>query len=338
MYRISFAFLVATCLVRGLSGQTFTGNITGVIADPNQAAVAGAEIVISNVDTGEIRRQSSNEAGMYTFSQLLPGHYSLGVTKPGFREHRRTGIELISSQTARIDVQLALGQVSESVEVNATTTLVDSQTANQTATLESEMVEELPLIARNPFGLVQSMAGVSQQNEFFGGPDQNWTRMAINGGRENSAQVLIDGIPASAGDWGGLIAAPGVGSVRELQVMRNSYDAQFGRSGGGIISISTRGGSQKFHGNIFESLRNDNLDANSFFNNLAGRPKVESKRNQFGASVAGPIWKRRNLTGFFNYEALREVSPAERTATLFGQVNSTRGTPRLIQLGLRASF
>ena len=211
--------------MRGLSGQTFTGNITGVIADPNQAAVAGAEIVISNVDTGEIRRQSSNEAGMYTFSQLLPGHYSLGVTKPGFREHRRTGIELISSQTARIDVQLALGQVSESVEVNATTTLVDSQTANQTATLESEMVEELPLIARNPFGLVQSMAGVSQQNEFFGGPDQNWTRMAINGGREDSAQVLIDGIPASAGDWGGLIAAPGVGSVRELQVTRSSAAA-----------------------------------------------------------------------------------------------------------------
>jgi hypothetical protein len=299
-----------------MSGQTFTGNITGVVTDPNQAAIAGAEITLANVNTGEVRKYTSTDTGAYSFSQLLPGGYTLVVAKQGFRVYRRAGIELSTSQTSRIDVQLDLGQVSESIEVNASAPLMDSETANQTATLEAELVEELPLIARNPFGLVSAMAGVSALTEYSGGPDQNWTRLSINGGRENSAQVLIDGIPASAGDWGGLIATPGVASVMELQITRNSYDVVNGRSGGGIISITTRGGSQKYHGSVFESLQNDNLNANSFFNNLNGRPKTDSKRNQYGASLSGPIWKRRQLSGFFAYEALRDASPGNRTATL----------------------
>lgn len=322
-----------------LSGQTFTGNITGVVTDPNQAAVGGAEITLTNVNTGEVRKFVSSEIGAYSFSQLLPGSYTLAVTKQGFREYRQAGIELGTSQTARIDVQLALGQVSESIEVTAAAPLVDSQTANQTESLDSEMVEELPLIARNPFGLVLAMAGVSQQNEFTGGPDQNWTRLSINGGRENSAQVLIDGIPASAGDWGGLIATPGVSSVLELQVTRNAYDVVNGRSGGGIISITTRGASPRYHGSVFHSLQNDNLNANSFFNNFNGRPKTESKRNQFGASVGGPIWKKKQLSGFFSYEALRETSPNSRTATLptelerrgdFSETRNANGNLRVI--------
>ncbi len=339
MNRALLILFVVACIVTCISGQTFTGNITGVVTDPNKAAVGGAEIVLSNVNTGEVRKYTSTETGAYSFSQLLPGSYALAVTKQGFREHRRAGIELGTSQTASIDVQLALGQVSESVEVTAAAPLVNSQTANQTESLEKELVEELPLIARNPFGLVHAMAGVSQQNEFTGGPDQNWTRLSINGGRENSAQVLIDGIPASAGDWGGLIATPGVASVLEVQVTRNAYDVVNGRSGGGIISITTRGASQKYHGSAFHSLQNDNLNANSFFNNLNGRAKTESKRNQFGGSFGGPIWKKRQLSGFFAYEALREASPNSRTATLptgpehqgdFSDTRNANGSLRLI--------
>jgi outer membrane cobalamin receptor len=112
----------------------------------------------------------------------------------------------------------------------------------------------------------------------------------MNGGRDETVLVLIDGVPASAGDWGGLIATPGVDSVNEAQIVRNTYEAQFGKTGGGVINLTSKGGSQDYHGTLFEYHRNDELDANSWFNNKFNRPKSEFKRNQYGGNIGGPIW------------------------------------------------
>ncbi len=311
-------FLLVPFCGAALLGQTFTGTITGRVTDPNEAAVPGAEVVLKNANTAEIRRGQTNDLGIYSFPQILPGEYNLTTSKAGFRAFAQNGIQLNASQTAEINVRLVVGQVSEKIEITAGAALLDTQTSNQSTTLETRLIQELPLLVRNPFALVHSSAGVVSlnQNLINSTSEQNTTRFSLNGGRENSAQVMIDGVPALAGDWGGLIATPGVDTVQEVQVLRNTYEAQFGKSGGGVVNMTTKGGGRQFHGSLFEYLANDNLDANSFWNNKFGRDKTESKRNQFGGNLSGPIWNSKRLYGLFGYEGLRQSAPSSRLATV----------------------
>ena len=145
-----FVPILAALFAALLSGQTFTGNITGIITDPNSAATPGVNITLTNVSTGEVRTATTSDTGLYTFAQLLPGSYSLKANKTGFKEYHRAGIELSASQTAEVNIALVLGAVTESVEVTAAAPLVDSQTANQVTTLNTQMVEEHPWSRRTP--------------------------------------------------------------------------------------------------------------------------------------------------------------------------------------------
>ncbi|WP_321473991.1 carboxypeptidase regulatory-like domain-containing protein [uncultured Paludibaculum sp.] len=301
-----------------LSAQTFTGNLTGVVTDTSGATAVGAKVTIQNMSTREERAVQTNDLGRYTFSQLLPSTYQLQISLSGFKEYVRTGITLSTNQSMEIDVQLTVGAVSETVEVTATAPLLDSQTANQSSTLDNKAVLELPLNMRNPLALTHTMAGVTAVRTGISqdSADQNQNRFAMNGGRNESVAILVDGISVIAGDWGGALATPGVDAVQEVQVIRNTYEAQFGKTGGGVVNITTKSGGQSYHGSVFEFLRNDNLDANAFFNNKNGVKRQELKRNQFGGTIAGPIWKSKKLQGFFGYEGLRTGGPASRTATL----------------------
>jgi hypothetical protein len=275
-------------------------------------------VKLRNTNTNEARQAVTNESGRYVFSQLLPGPYELTVEAKGFKSFVRADIVLRANQAAEVNAEMQLGQVSESVEVSGTALLLETQSANQSVTMTRERLLELPSTTRNPFVVVHAMAGVTSMSvgQSNAPADQNTNRFAFNGGRDMSGLVLIDGVPATAGDWGGLLAAPSLESVNEVQVSRNSYDAEFGKSGGGVVSLVTKGGSSEFHGSAFEFLRNDNLDANSWVNNRSGRPKVEFKRNQFGGSLAGPIWKSKRLFFLGTYEGLRQGSPATTTATV----------------------
>ncbi|MBI4891863.1 MAG: carboxypeptidase regulatory-like domain-containing protein [Acidobacteria bacterium] len=298
--------------------QTYTGTITCSVFDPTQAAIADAELILTNTATGETRTAKSGTDGRHTFPQLLPSTYSLRAKQGGFKEWFRPAISLTTNQTVEIKVDMLIGAVSESIEVASKQELLDTQTANRSMTLTSELMRELPLNMRNPLALVHSSAGVAAARTGVSQAtqDQNHNRFSLNGGRHESTAVLVDGIPMGAGDWGGLIASPGVDAVQEVQVVRNTYDTEFGRTGGGVINISTRGGGQQFHGGVFEFYRNDNLDANSFFNNKYGKPLAEFKRNQFGGTISGPIWNAKRVYGFFGYEGLRTGAPGNRLATV----------------------
>ncbi len=333
---ITLAALLAS-LCGGAVAQTFSGTITGVVTDNSGAAVPGASVTLTNTATGEVRSATCGADGRYTFSRLMASNYSIKVTQQGFREHVRPNIALTNAQSIELNMELALGSVSESVEVSASADLIDTQTANRSVTLTSDMVRELPLNMRSPLALVHSSAGVvaARTGVSQSTADQNQNRFSLNGGRHESTSVLIDGIPMGAGDWGGLIASPGADAVQEVQVVRNTYDAEYGRTGGGVINITTRGGTQEYHGGIFDFYRNDNLDANSFFNNKFGRKLSEFKRNQFGGTIGGPIWKSQKVFGFFGYEGLRSGSPVSRLATVptalqragdFSQTRNPNGT------------
>lgn len=321
-----------------LFAQTFTGAITGVVTDSGGANVPNAKITIINDATRETRAVESNTEGRYTFAQLPPGTYSLRVVVSGFQESVTSNIQLIASQTREVNAVLAVGQVSEKVEVTADAMVVDTQTANQQAALNSRAVQELPMVARIPLVLFQTQAGVVSPRTGISGStsEQNQNRFSINGARDEQVLVTVDGIPMTAGDWGGALASPGADSVQEFQIIRNAYDARFGRTAGGVISMVTRGGSQDYHFTAWEYLRNQVLDANSFFNNRNGVAKGVFRRNTFGGNVGGPIWKRKNIYGFYGADFLRDYSPGTRIATLptalersgnFNQTFNSNGAP-----------
>jgi hypothetical protein len=314
-FRVAVLFLIS---LSALVAQTFTGTITGTVTDANGAAVVGAKVSAKNEATGDTRQVTTNAEGLYIFSQLLPASYEVSAETPGFKKAVSTNVVLRVNQTVELNVSLQVGDVSQAIEVSAGVTLLDTQSANRAVTLDQKAVLDLPTNARNPFQLVHINAGViavrtgiSQATQ-----DQNHNRFSMNGGRGQAGLTLIDGVPAAAVDWGGLIASPSVDSVAEVNIQRNQFDAQFGKSDGGAVNMITKGGSNNFHGSLFEFLRNNKLDANSWANNRAGLLRPVFQRNQFGATLGGPIWKSKRLFFFGAYEGRRELNPSTNISNI----------------------
>lgn len=306
-----FSALSALC-------QSFTGTITGTVTDANAAAVVGAKVTARNEATGDTRQAISNAEGQYIFSQLPPASYEVSAETPGFKKAVNTNATLRVNQTLELNITLQVGEVSQSVEVSTAVTLLDTQSANRAVTLDQQAVLDLPTNARNPFALVHINAGViavrtgiSQATQ-----DQNHNRFSMNGGRGQAGLTLIDGVPAAAVDWGGLIASPSVDSVQEMNIQRNQFDAQFGKSDGSAVNMITKGGGNQIHGSVFEYLRNDKLDANAWANNRSGLARPVFQRNAFGASIGGPISKSKRLFYFGTYEGTRQASPSTLITTV----------------------
>ncbi|MBL8179335.1 MAG: TonB-dependent receptor [Bryobacterales bacterium] len=314
---LAFCALLLTP-IHSLWGQAFTGTISGIVTDPNAAAVPGATVRARNEATNDTRTIVTTAEGLYVFSQLPPGAYEVTVEMKGFRKSVQTGAALRVNQTLELNVVLQLGEVSQVVEVSAGVTLLDTQSANRAVTLDKQAVLDLPVNARNPFQLVHVNAGViavrtgiSQATQ-----DQNHNRFSMNGGRGQAGLTLIDGVPAAAVDWGGLIASPSVDSVQEVNIQRNQFDAQFGKSDGTAVNMITRGGSNNIHGSVFEFLRNNSLDANSWANNRAGLHRPVFQRHQMGGTLSGPIWKDKRLYFFGAYEGRREGNPGTNVSNV----------------------
>lgn len=304
------AFLLGTAA--SLHSQSFTAAITGTVTDQSGAAVSGAKVEIRNAGTNEVRSVVSDTGGIFTADQLLPGQYQLTVTATGFKGYVEKGITLDGSQRAEHNARLQLGSVDQTVEVSAAQVAIDTQTANREVTLDSRKIENFPTSFRNPLYVVQNTAGVvSVRTGLSASPqDQNQNRFALNGGRDESSAVLVDGASIIAPDLGGAIVAPTMDAIQETQVQRTAYDPQFTHTDGGTVSMITKSGSNAFHGSIFEFLRNNHLDANTWGNKHAS-PQIARplfQRNQFGGSLGGPAWK--NKAFFFgSYEGFRQASP-----------------------------
>lgn len=317
--RPSLRAVLFASMAASLAAQTFTASLTGLVSDPTGAAIPSVSVKLRNTATNEERQTSTAAEGRYVFSQLLPGAWELTAESPGFRLFVQRGIVLRAAQSGALDFTMQLGDVAQSVEVAAASLQLDTQSANQTLTLDKVMVTSLPTSLRNPFVLVHATAGVTAPATGISQSvaDQNHDRFGLNGGRSNTSGILIDGVSAATGNgWNGLIYSPSVDSVQEVQVIRNTYDAQFGRSGGGVVSVVTRGGSSEYHGTGFDFLRNSELDANSWANNRGGLVRPQFQRNQFGGNLGGPIWKSKRLFFFAGYEGLRQGAPSTSITTL----------------------
>ncbi len=295
--------------------QVGTAGIRGVVRDESGAVIPGVEVTIRNTDTGVERVLVTNEVGLYVAPGLNVGNYEVSAALPGFQGFRSSGIVLTVGAERNVDVVLRVGQVGEVVEVAATAQQVQTTQSDVSELVTEETMEELPLNGRNYVALALLQPGViSTAQASPGGAGSNRTlgngmRFNVNGGRfeDNSftldgqnTQDFFNGAPASAGG-----ETMGVDALQEFEVKTANYGAEYSKAAGGIVSAVTKSGTNDIHGSGFWFLRNDNLDAANFFDNSAGRAKPEFKRNQFGATLGGPIVE--NKTFFFTaYEGIRQ--------------------------------
>jgi len=316
MNRFFHAALAAFALCLPAAAQTATGTIQGTVTDVTGAVVPGATVTIENTKTGVKQSITSNSQGNFLQPYLIPGDYRVTVQQAGFEKHVTSGIRLSVQQTVALDIALKVGEVSTAVEVNANAAQLATTTSTVSTVITSKAMLDLPLNGRNPFSLAALVPGV-----FPGGGSTPW----ISGGRNASSEITIDGtsviVPennVSIQDTG---YQPIVDTVQEFAVISNALAAEFGRTGGGVITVATRSGTNEFHGSLFEFLRNSKLEANSWSNNRNGAKLAAFQRNQFGGTLGGPVilpgYNGRNRTFFFVAEqSTRTRSASSATATV----------------------
>ena len=309
-------FVAASYASQPAFSQTFSASITGVVTDASGAVVGGATVRLTNQDTKDRREKTTSASGSYDFQNLLPGTYQLAASAPGFREFIQTGLILRANTAASVNSMLQVGGAQDQVIVSADTVLVDTETPNNSVTMDQVLIQGLPNSTRNPLNFVFDLAGTTEaqggltsRSQTF---DQNASAFGINGGRTAEAEILIDGAPSTAIDWGGLVVSPIQDSVQEQQVVQNEYDAEYHGGGEGVVTLITKNGGQQFHGEIYDYFRNSALDANTWSNKnadpangpITARPNFH--RNQFGGNFGGPLWRSHHIFFFGGYEGLRQ--------------------------------
>lgn len=278
--------------------QTETGQITGTVADPSGAVIAGATITATEKSTNTVRTTTSGSAGSYVIPNLTPGNYEISATSAGFQTFRQAVVVTVGARVGA-DIRLDVGSAATIVEVAERGSQVNTESQTLSSVVSSKEVLELPTITRNPYDLVATAGNVSDADASGRG-----TGYAINGIRSSGTNVLLDGV-ANNNEFTGSVGQPvPLDSVQEFSILTNNYTAEYGRASGGVVNVTTKQGSNAFHGTGYEFNRLSALAANSFDNNANGTPKPVFTRNQFGYSVGGPAIKNK-LFFFENTEWIR---------------------------------
>jgi hypothetical protein len=315
--------LLCLSSITAVAAQDFRATITGRVTDSNKAAVPNAQVSVKNLGTNETTSATTDSEGNYKAPFLRPGAYSITVEASGFKRAMRDSVELVISQVATFDFALEAGAISEQVTVQGDASVIETATADRGGVIDRQKVIELPLNARNPFMLGILTAGVNfngasiWQRPFDNGAIAEWT---INGSQSRGNEFLLDGAPNNGQAGGNNIAyVPPVDSVQDFKIMTNTYDAQYGKTTGGIINVNLRSGTNAFHGTVYEFMRRASLDATDFRLKARGVNKAAHYLDQYGGQVEGPIrlpwlYNGKDKTFFmFNYEGYREGVPQPLT-------------------------
>ena len=319
------------CLFAGLMGstcplfaQSYTASVRGVVTDASQAAVPAAGVTITDVNRNTRQSANTDSAGQYVFTALPPGKYSLAVEAAGFEKYAHSPFELLVQQQATIDVQLTLGSVTTTVQVESNAPLINTTSATLGQVVENKYILSLPLAGRAPLALVALTPGVTPSNLSPGG--QTNTNFTANGTRNSTADVLLDGMSVANVEQNSGITnleyQPSVDVVQEFKVQTNYFSAEFGNTGGAIVNVITKSGTNELHGDLYEFHRNSALNANNWFSNRAGRSIPDFKRNVYGGTVGGPVriphfYNGKNRTFFFyDFEGNQQDSATTKTVSV----------------------
>src|SRR5256885_12850143 len=294
-----------------------TGSILGTVKDRSQGVVAGAKIAVTNAETNFRQEATSGADGSFRFLVLPVGVYKLSVTANGFRPFEESNIEVKVNDQLRFDVVLDVGNVNEKVEISANAVQVQTENTQLGDVIDSKKMLALPLNGRSYIDLLGLQAGVAptsaetiQQDRPVAGGLTNSGNISVNGQRETANAFLVNGADVSEGRNLGAGLVPNLDSVEEFRLITNSFDAEYGKFSGAVMNAITKSGTNGFHGDVFEFLRNDKFDAKNYFFS-----RSELRRNQFGYAAGGPFWKNK-LFWFSDYQGTREVRGAEATANV----------------------
>jgi hypothetical protein len=313
------AFCALTLLVAQTArSQTITGAITGTVTDPSGAVAPNVKVTATNVDTNQAHSTMTNSAGVYNLLFLPIGNYNVTAEAPGFKKTVLGPFRLEVNQTARVDVNMEVGQVTESVEVTGIAPILQTETTQTGDIITSTQSTELPLNGRNFVSLTLLIPGAITPNPgSFTSPSRSFSggRPYVNGNREQSNNFLLDGVDINDSIDNVVGYNPNVDALAEMKVLTGNASAEFGNGNGAIVNMTLKSGTNSFHGNLFEFLRNDKVDANEFFNNRSGAPKRALRQNTFGGTFGGPILKDRAFF-FVDYQGTRHVDSGTSLATV----------------------
>jgi hypothetical protein len=309
-----FLFLLVLFPI-SLFGQAVTATLLGTVTDSSGAVVPNAAITVTETSTNVARKAITNQEGIYTIPYLPPGTYKVEAEAAGFKRISRDNIELRATISTRVDLQLEPGQISETVEVTAETPLLQTDRAEVSRSFSTKPVTELPLADRSFQSLVGLMPGVAPPSvDFTRAEDPQGTTFFRANGQGNSANnTQVDGVDNTNPTLGLTVYIPSAEVVQEVNITTSNYNAEFGRAGGAVLNVVTRGGTNELHGSLFEFHRNTAFRARNMFN-TEPQPKPNFIRNDFGGTLGGPILKNRTFFfGGFQGRTLRQSSTVTTT-------------------------
>jgi hypothetical protein len=309
------SFLVVSLSLPGPAlGQTAAGRIIGTVSDPQGAAVANAKVTVTNTAIGAQWTTTTGPDGAYQVLDLPIGTYTVSVEREGFAKAVTAVQTLEINQSLRVDVQLKLGSTRDVVEVSAEAAQVETVNPTIGGTVTGAPIQNLPLNGRDALDLALTQPGVTPALGATLPPEAAGVvsgKFSVAGGRDNSVTYLLDGGNNTSVTYGSPVVDPNPDTVAEFRILDNNYTAEYGRSAGGVVSMVTKSGTNSWHGTAYDYLRNDALDANTFFNKAFASPGFPAlprpvlKRNQFGGTFGGPV-KKDKMFFFFGYQGQRE--------------------------------
>src|SRR6267378_202514 len=322
--------------------------------DSSSAVISGAKVTATNVATNVVSTTVTNATGYFEFPLLPAGRYVLEAQFPGFELAKTVEFSLNSGTRPRFDLKMIVGQIADSVQVVSTAPLVNTTTADLGIVVDHAKIEALPLNGRDFSQLLGLQAGVYSSPDTATGQRGG---IEFNGSSGFGNNLLIDGVDMTFGEnsgaasdkaagtengraagnatgngigRGSLINTVSVEAIQEVKATGSAFSAEYGRATGGVVNVTTKSGTNQFHGTLFEFFRNDKLDANSFFSNKAGLPKPPLHWNQFGANLGGPI-RRDKLFFFFNYEGAQATQNSPQTGNVPTPLLLSMVTPAIRQ-------
>jgi len=307
-----FVLLILAACISSLSSaawaQSATAGILGQVTDPQGAAIPGVAITVTNVATGVANRTNSDGNGNYRVLDLPIGAYVVTAEHAGFARMVTDKVTLQINQQSRVNLQLVIGAVSQTVEVSGVATNVETVNPTLGESITSRPIVDMPLNGRNVLTLALLQPGVTEDN-----PDDNFGQgiggiqgFSVGGGRSDSITYLLDGGANNDLLGNEVVYNPNPDSIAEFRILTSDYTAEYGRNGAGVISVVTKSGTNEIHGSAYDFVRNTDFDANAYFNIQEGLPRNDLKRNQYGGTIGGPILKNR-LFFFVSYQGQRQV-------------------------------
>ena len=318
-----FVAVLAALLLAGLAlGQVKSSAITGIVTDPSGAVVIDAAVVVTNQETNIQVQVKSNAAGEYLAPYLAAGRYSVAIKADGFQAFRKTDIVMGTGTTVRVDVALVTGSLATTVEVKANAVSLQTESATVQGAVNQDVIENIPNINNNPLYYATLQAGVVPSMQMYNGnvlgvgyaDRMQMSDMRINGGLVGTNDVQLDGIAVQGAAWHETVVMPNRDAIQEVRTITNTFSADLGH-GQGLISMTTKSGTNQFHGSANYRLRNEDLNANGRYNNMFGIARSKYRVNEYGGTIGGPVILPKLFNGkdklffFASYERLSHSDP-----------------------------